>query len=561
MDDFYSKNADQLVRQYESVDTEKVHESWSQFIPYTKSMVLDIGAGSGRDAAWLADMGHEVFAVEPAQKLRKKAEMLHSQSNIYWMDDTLPALSEVYTLGFKFDLILINAVWMHIAPKNRERAFRKMTNLLKPGGKIVISLRHGPWHDERKMYPANTEELHGLAKNFALDVVLDTKTEDKLGRAKVSWSTVVLWFPDDGTGSLPLLRHVIVNDAKSSTYKLALLRILLRIADGAQGAVVKKDENYVTLPFGLVALYWIKAFKPLVLDNNFLQEPSGRYGFAKGGFRGLSGISPFDLRIGAAFKGEISENLVLAINEAKNTIKRMPAFYITWPNSKETVFVCETKTVRKSSSIELNLEYLLKFGFFKVPRILWESMSQFTCWIEPAIINEWCNLMMGYDEKAGNKRSLDEYRNALLWLEQDRNTTEIRAIFESLKSQGKQINCVWTNKKLKENYEIDHCFPFSYWANNDLWNMMPSHPRVNLKKSNRLPSADLLINAKKRIIDWWDSAYGSDKYYERFYSEAVVTLPMVKTFKGKNNLNNIFEGLQNQRIRLKTDQQLAEWSG
>ena len=30
--------------------------------------------------------------------------------------------------------------------------------------------------------------------------------------------------PGNGTGALPLLRHVIMNDDKSSTYKLALLR-------------------------------------------------------------------------------------------------------------------------------------------------------------------------------------------------------------------------------------------------------------------------------------------------------------------------------------------------
>ena len=41
--------------------------------------------------------------------------------------------------------------------------------------------------------------------------------------------------PDDGTGALPLLRHIVFNDQKSSTYKLALLRTLVRIADSAGG--------------------------------------------------------------------------------------------------------------------------------------------------------------------------------------------------------------------------------------------------------------------------------------------------------------------------------------
>lgn len=46
---------------------------------------------------------------------------------------------------------------------------------------------------------------------------------------------MALRLPDDGTGALPLLRHVILNDQKSATYKLGLLRALCRAADGAAG--------------------------------------------------------------------------------------------------------------------------------------------------------------------------------------------------------------------------------------------------------------------------------------------------------------------------------------
>ena len=42
---------------------------------------------------------------------------------------------------------------------------------------------------------------------------------------------------DDGAGSLPLLRLVIVNDNKSSTYKPGLLRTLVRLAETAPGLV------------------------------------------------------------------------------------------------------------------------------------------------------------------------------------------------------------------------------------------------------------------------------------------------------------------------------------
>ena len=147
--DIYSIKANQFVNEYEGVSGEKIHSDWLHLLPTSKSLVLDIGAGSGRDAAWLAEQGHEVIAVEPANGLRKRAKELHPQPSIQWVDDTLPALKEVYKLGFKFNLILLSAVWMHVAPGQRERAFRKIVNLLKlfgfvkPGAELWTKSEEG----------------------------------------------------------------------------------------------------------------------------------------------------------------------------------------------------------------------------------------------------------------------------------------------------------------------------------------------------------------------------------------------------------------------------------
>lgn len=55
------------------------------------------------------------------------------------------------------------------------------------------------------------------------------------------WFNVALRMPDDGTGALPLLRHVLLNDPKSAAYKLGLLRALCRtlarpVSDGPRRA-------------------------------------------------------------------------------------------------------------------------------------------------------------------------------------------------------------------------------------------------------------------------------------------------------------------------------------
>jgi hypothetical protein len=55
--------------------------------------------------------------------------------------------------------------------------------------------------------------------------------------------------PDDGSGALPLLRHIILNDDKSSTYKLALPGIgAHRVAKIMQPDVLELGHGPDTLP-------------------------------------------------------------------------------------------------------------------------------------------------------------------------------------------------------------------------------------------------------------------------------------------------------------------------
>lgn len=204
--DFYSSHADELVDQYDSVEFDAVHQEWLDELPES-GMILDIGAGSGRDARYLAGKGFSVVAVEHAANLRRLAQAKSISYPIHWLDDSLPELRQVFQLQTKFDLIIVSAVWMHIAPSHRERGFRKLSSLLKPGGKLIISLRHGDFTDGRSQYPVSASELANFANQFGLSYTLLTsdKRNDVLGRAKVEWQTVLLILPDDGTGAFPLI--------------------------------------------------------------------------------------------------------------------------------------------------------------------------------------------------------------------------------------------------------------------------------------------------------------------------------------------------------------------
>ena len=70
----YDVEANALAVRYESVSAEVVHAALLEFIPRGRDLLaLDVGAGSGRDAAWLASLGYEVVAAEPAAGMRREA--------------------------------------------------------------------------------------------------------------------------------------------------------------------------------------------------------------------------------------------------------------------------------------------------------------------------------------------------------------------------------------------------------------------------------------------------------------------------------------------------------
>ena len=94
-------------------------------IPVIPSRILDIGAGSGKDAADFAAQGHTVLA---------GAITRHAHPAIAWLDDGLPDLAAVRARGETFDRILLSAVWMHLDSTQRRRAMPNVATLLAKVG-------------------------------------------------------------------------------------------------------------------------------------------------------------------------------------------------------------------------------------------------------------------------------------------------------------------------------------------------------------------------------------------------------------------------------------------
>lgn len=560
--DTYNTLSESFKQQYLSLNTETVHQVWlANYLP-ASGVVLDVGAGVGRDAKYFAEKGLEVIAVEPAQALSKLGKKHTKSLSVQWLEDRLPELSSVFSLNMRFDLVLLSAVWMHIPPTSRERAFRKLSNLLKPGGHIVLSLRHGDHQDAREMYPVSIDEIKLLAQKQGLVIRLAKADDDHLNRPAVFWETVVIQLPDDGSGAFPIVRNILINDSKSSTYKLALIRTLLRIADGHPGAVITRTDKYVTIPLGLVALYWARQYNPL-LKHGIQQNSVAQKGLAfvkPEGWLALSGFTATDFSIGVLFKDNDAQALHLTFKHIIDAIEKGPVKFTTFANSNKSVFeLNRTKLPKKLTSDSLYLDFvtLKSYGELFVPVKIWDLMSLYAHWIEPVVLQEWVSLMHSFKDNRDNPhRQPCQLYPLLNWQAAVRKTDFVRQRVEKLR-ESERVLCVWEHKALKSKFVIDHCLPYARCLNNDLWNLMPTAPKVNASKSDKVPTQKRYQQSHDVIVHWWKKAWIEQTDKERFFTEANLSLPDL-TY-ARQNYEDVFEALKLQSTRVAEMQQLRRW--
>ncbi|HEX8614802.1 MAG TPA: class I SAM-dependent methyltransferase [Telluria sp.] len=556
----YDRHAKELAAQYESLSFEDVHAGLMDLLPPPGATILDIGAGSGRDASWLARHGYEVVAVEPSDAMRSEARALHGAQNIHWLSDSLPDLAQVRRLGLSFDLILLSAVWMHVPPASRARALRKLATMLAPSGRIAISLRLGEPDSARDMHEVTLHELSGHAQQFGLRLLRAIDSADRLGRPGIAWTTAVFGLPDDGLGALPLLRHLVLVDEKSSTYKIALLRIVARIADTASGCA-RHEADHVAVPMGLAALFWMRMYKPLI-ENGLPQMPLSRAGtkpgFVTDSFNALRLIHPVELRVGAMFGGDTAKHLHRSLWEIARTIRIMPAKYLCWPGGSESIFdIHALRQTAAPSSLVIDEPFLWSFGELRVPLQIWQALTRYNVWVEPVLVSEWVRLIESY--AANRLPDIRQRAHALLaWADPERDTRIARAAVARIRAAGKPVYCVWSGQRLRDDYDVDHCFPFAAWPCGDAWNLMPASKKINNEKSNGLVTQGALERASDRITGWWSDAFLSvdTEASKRFFLEAGQSLPLLTD---SAQAPDIIDAMKMHRIRLAKDQGLRPW--
>lgn len=187
----YDSESNKYFDEYSKLHFSDVHRQFVKFLPnHSEAKLLDIGCGSGRDALSLARRGYQVTAVDPSNKMLELAGFKNNHKNIIWVNDSLPDLLSIADIGY--DFALISAVWMHIPPNERVKSLERLSDLLKIGGRLAITLRIGAPDPNRIMYPVSAEELLSHSASLNLYSIYESKeTKDSFRRHQVTWRKFV----------------------------------------------------------------------------------------------------------------------------------------------------------------------------------------------------------------------------------------------------------------------------------------------------------------------------------------------------------------------------------
>ena len=305
------------------------------------------------------------------------------------------------------------------------------------------------------------------------------------------------------------ISKIIERDSKTTTYKFALLRgVIDIIQDNSPFINISKDR--VHFPTGLLIEKWMLYYYPILECSTNIPQINGVTNLAFGiqlmkiitAYNTLGGFSAFynDLKNKGIPKNLQADFFALA-NKLKGTITAMPMKYIgrSISNDYYSIFQFESGSARRNTS-EIDLEFLINTsGSFSIPFEYYEAFKILGSFIsgQDSILFKWAEFSVNASDK---KLSIEKVVNEVLKSPiTEREIKASKKFYEDILAKEKFVECVWTGEKITS-YNVDHVIPFSVWKNNDLWNLLPSRPKTNNQKRDKIPFLLLLKVEKEKLF-------------------------------------------------------------
>jgi SAM-dependent methyltransferase len=500
---FYRDNAEALAGRYESVPS-SIARYFGAAFP-SESTVLDIGAGSGRDLALLLKSGYDAYGVEPSESLCAHAVRIHPELAHRLTTGGLPDIGQPF--GKSFGGLLCSAVLMHVPESELFDTAFSLRRLLKPHGRLLISLplvRGDVGTDERdrdgRLFKTYTPEyLQLLLERIGFQQIGRWDTADALNRPEITWFTLLFELRSAGTlRAVDQIEGILNRDKKVATYKLALFRALGELATQEPRCVSWRKDGKVGVPIGRIAEKWLGYYWPIFASERYVPQSQAEGAgsdkpllfrsavqalmapYRHSGEHGGLTAWQLDVLGGRLSQGSAS-NMRHALAAICRAIKQGPVTFAGGALETGRVFDFD----RATSEILMAAD-------------IWREVSLLGHWIVDAVIVRWAELCERFGRRQG-VRSGDVLPLLLARPEAERATVLAREVF--LKEGVNR--CTWSGRPIGGDMCIDHAIPFALWGSNSLWNLMPTDPRVNNEKSDKLPARELLAECRASIVGNW----------------------------------------------------------
>lgn len=340
------------------------------------------------------------------------------------------------------------------------------------------------------------------------------------------------------TQSFIRVSQIIERDSKDATYKFALLRATIDVLNLYDQQIISTTDS-VIIPTGLIVERWIWYYYPLVNSNLFLPQKNGEpeelikgknISFRKHLISLIKSYSKYgefehfynDYKKKNLSK-EVNQELSYLVSDLYKTITSMPMKYIGKSFSKEEYAIYKIKNAKKRLKTDtvISTEILLKeFGSFSIPHDFYLVLKYLGSFINGSnsLINNWADFIV----KANKTHPIEKefvLKKLFTQPETFRDVNEVKRFYNNQQN----LHCVWSGKKIKQQtLNVDHVLPFAHYLNNDLWNLLPTLNSINSKKSDKVPTPDLIEKQSDRIIEYWHMLH--NHFNQGFEAEVKISL-------------------------------------
>ena len=525
--EFYNEHAPDLVNAYAGVEpTYLAH--LKTLLRRESSTVLDIGCGTGRDVAALRADGFDAIGVDASPTMIAAGVEHYGLETRRLRADTLP---ELRSFSERYDAVLCAAVLQHIPDSQLLDSLYRIRSLVAPDGFLMLSVpiaypadddsrdRHG-----RLVRVRPAEQYRFFLERLGLREVVEYEEADSLNRDDIRWE--VLLFGSTGSEELrpiEVVESVLWDDRKVNTYKFALIRAIAHLATHRPNIARWEGQAQVSIPIDAITDKWIGYYWPLM-------ESSAESAVVQGQ-RGEKADMAFRPPLTALVDYWDRQGGYPAFCSARDASRMPPESERLLQTTRAKVKTAIQQPVRYAGNDRTGKKmFSYSAGRVSLPGAIWRESALLGRWIEDSVLIRWAEFTSSLPGNHGKTSEAPVLSRLLHDHEGQRETAIARSAYEAY-SAAHTLECAWTGDRIRK-FHVDHAIPWALWRNNDLWNLLPVHPRANGEKSARIPSRARVEHQRSRIMQSWEILYEAESAIFMSHARGFIGDPGAKEFTG-----------------------------